>query len=55
MGFNKDNQYPSINGYFAQSLRHAQIVFLEILQCISVVTIFAFLDLEQNISFLNGH
>ncbi len=32
-----------------------QIVILEILQCIPVVTTFAFLDLGQNSSFLNGH
>ncbi len=39
------------NGYFSQSLRQAQIVILEILQCIPAVIIFAFLDLEKNISF----
>ena len=36
-------------------LRHAQISILEILRCIPVVEIIAFLDLEQNISFLDGH
>ncbi len=41
----------SENGYFSQSLRQAQIIILEILQCIPVVIIFAFLDLEKNISF----
>ena len=41
----------SENGYFPQSLRQAQIIILEILQCIPVVIIFAFLDLEKNISF----
>jgi len=39
------------NGYFSQSLRQTQIIILEILQCISVVIIFAFLDLGKNISF----
>jgi len=41
----------SENGYFPQSLRQAQIIILEILQCIPVVIIFAFLDLGKNISF----
>jgi len=41
----------SENGYFSQSLRQAQIIILEILQCITVVIIFAFLDLENTISF----
>jgi len=41
----------SENGYFPQSLRQAQIIILEILQCIPVVMIFAFLDLGKNISF----
>ena len=31
--------------------QQAQIIILEILQCIPVVIIFAFLDLEKNISF----
>jgi len=55
----------SENGYFSQSLRQAQIIFLEILQCIpacpvgpgdrtGVVIIFAFLDLEKTISFSDG-
>jgi len=35
----------------AQSLRQAQIIIFEILQCIPVVIIFAFLDLGKNISF----
>ena len=39
------------NGYFPQSLRQAQIIILEILKYIPVVIIFAFLDLEKNISF----
>jgi len=34
-----------------QSLRQAQIKILEILQCIPVVIIFAFLDFGKNISF----
>jgi hypothetical protein len=46
---------PSINVYFGQSLRYAQILILEILPYIPVVKIFAGLDLEQNISFLDGH
>jgi len=37
------------------SLRQAQILILEILQCIPVVKIFAFLDLEQNCLFMDGH
>ncbi len=41
----------SENGYFPQSLRQAQIIILEILKCIPVVIIFAFLDLVKNISF----
>jgi len=41
----------SENGYFPQSLRQAQIIILEILPCIPVVRIFAFLDLGKNISF----
>jgi len=41
----------SENSYFPQSLRQAQIIILEILQCIPVVIIFAFLDLEKNFSF----
>jgi hypothetical protein len=48
----------SENGYFPQSLRQAQIIILEILKCIPVVIIFAFLDLGKNISFsdsLLGH
>jgi len=44
----------SENGYFSQSLRQAQIIFLEILHCIPVVIIFAFLDLEKTISFSDG-
>ena len=46
---------PSRNGPFEQSLRHTHIVILEIPQCIPVVTIFAFLDLVQKISFLDRH
>ena len=41
----------SENGYFLQSLRQARIIILEILQCIPVVIIFAFLDFEKNLSF----
>ena len=41
----------SENGYFSQSLRQAEIIILEILYCIPVVIISAFLDLEKNISF----
>ena len=41
----------SENGYYSQSLRQAQIIILEILLCIPVVIIFAFLDLEKNFSF----
>ena len=49
------NKCPFINGPFAQSLRQTQILILEILQCIPVVKIFAFLDLERNGSFLDEH
>jgi len=42
---------PSENGYFSQSLRQAQIILLEILQCIPVVIIIAFLDIKKTISF----
>jgi len=41
----------SENGYFPQSRRQAQILILEILQCIPAVKIFAFLDLGENLSF----
>jgi hypothetical protein len=41
----------SENGYFSQSPRQAEIIILEILHCIPVVIISAFLDLEKNISF----
>ncbi len=44
----------SENGYFSQSLRQAQIIILEILLCIPVVIVFAFLDLEKTISFSDG-
>jgi len=47
--------WPSINGYFARYLRYAQILILEIPPCIPVVKIFACLDLEQTISFMDGH
>jgi hypothetical protein len=39
-----------MSGIYA-SLRQAQIIILEILQCIPVVIIFTFLDLGKNISF----
>ena len=39
------------NGYFPQSLRQTKIIILEILPCIPVVMIFAFLDLEKTSSF----
>ena len=45
----------SENGYFSQSQRQAQIIILEILYCIPVVIISAFLDLEKNISFSDNH
>ena len=47
----RDARRVSEHGYFPQSLRQAQIIILEILQCIPVVIIFAFLDLGKNISF----
>jgi len=37
---------------FAQSRRQAQILILEILQCIPVVKIFAFLDLKAQGSLI---
>ncbi len=46
---------PSINGYFVRSRRYAQILVLEIPQCIPVAKIFACLDLEQTISFMDEH
>ena len=39
---------------FAQSRRQAQTLILEILKSIPVVTILAFLDLEQNWAFFKG-
>ncbi|MFZ0450711.1 MAG: hypothetical protein WAL98_15835, partial [Desulfatiglandaceae bacterium] len=42
-------------GYFARYRRYAQILILEIPQCIPVVKIFACLDLEQTISFVDGN
>ena len=41
----------SENGYFPQFLCQAQIIILEILQCIPVGIIFAFLNLGKNFSF----
>ena len=35
--------------------RQAQIIILEILQCIPAVIIFTFLELEQIFSFVDGH
>ena len=49
------SQYPSTNGQFARFRRQAQIVILEILPYIPAVTIFAFLELEQIFSFVEGH
>ena len=51
--FLKDYRRLSENGYLSQSLRqaHPSLAVLEILECIPVVIIFAFLDLEKNISF----
>jgi len=43
-GFIKE--YPSINGYFVQSLRYAQVLLLEILQYIPLVKIFSCVDNE---------
>jgi len=39
---------------FAQFLRQAQILILEIRECIPVVKIFAFLELKQNLAFFKG-
>jgi hypothetical protein len=46
----------SENGYFPQPLRqaHPALAGLEILLCIPVVIIFAFLGLEKNISFTDS-
>jgi len=41
-------------GWGVQAQR-GQILILKILQCIPVVKIFAFLDLAQIFSFMNGH
>ena len=41
------HQCPSTNGQFARFRRQAQIIILEILQCIPAVIIFVFLELEQ--------
>ena len=49
------NSFSSRNGYFVRFLRQAQILILEILSYIPAVKIFAFLELEQNISFLEGY
>jgi SAM-dependent methyltransferase len=46
---------PSINGYFVRFLRQAQILILKLLPLFPAVKIFAFLELEQNISFPDGH
>jgi len=43
-----------ITPLFARFRRQAQISILEILQCIPVVKIFAFLELEQNWTFFKG-
>jgi hypothetical protein len=37
-----------------QFLRQAQILILEIRECIPVVKIFAFLELKQNLAFFKG-
>ena len=50
-GWSESIKRLSENGYFPQSLRQAQIIILEILKCITVVIIFAFLDLGKNLSF----
>ena len=49
------NLCPSTNGHFIQSLSYAQILILEISLYIPAVKIFAYLDLEQNISFPDEH
>ena len=54
IGSGSSRSCPSRNGYFVQSLRYAQILILEIFLYITAVKIFACLDLEQNISFLDG-
>ena len=54
-GFNTTNACPSINGYFIRYLRYAQILILKIYPYIPAVKIFACLDLEQTISFIDGH
>ena len=55
MVFRNVRKCPSTNGHFAQFRRQAQILILEIRYCIPVVKIIAFLELEQNSSFLDGH
>jgi hypothetical protein len=53
--FSSDSSCPSINGYFAQSLRQIRILILKIFKYIPAVKILILLDLEQNNSFLDGH
>ena len=55
INFIVEGNCPERNVYFAQSLRYAQIVILEILSYIPVVKIFACLYFEQNISFMDGY
>ena len=47
--------FPSVNGYFHRFRRWAQILILEIRQCIPVVKIIARLELDETISFPDGH
>ena len=59
--FEENNRFHTQKGvealfkYQIFSLRQAQILILEICPYIPAVKIFAFLDLEQNCSFLDGH
>ena len=57
MFMRKGKGYESLprNGYFYQYLRYAQILILEIFPYIPAGNIFACLDLEKTISFLDGH
>ena len=55
MFYGKPHSCPSGNGYFHRFRRWAQILILEIRQCIPVVKIIARLELDETISFPDGH
>jgi len=47
--------FPNFGVPDERDFQQAQILILEILQCIPVVKIFTFLELEKIISFSDGH